>query len=525
VGRQANNRGVSHPNSCAGDVAAGSSLLTLDWPLPNLPTLFSDETLYSWAGFAYARNGVADVREFSRRLYGSPYTALLHDFPANLNELDANLHGSLGPPRTLALRHTLLGYFLPAHLSESAEAILRRTLTGAYSDLKFKLGIPASRVGGYHPLKACSVCMEADERDRGRAYWHVEHQLPSVLVCAKHLVPLRWVNDDSATPVHRRGWILPRMGLDREWVELPKVSQTQLERLAHLAALSSAWAGLEPGSLDGRQLARTYQSAFRARGWVTSGGSLRLATLVSAVRSHFEGLESLPGLAPLASIRADWPGLVGSLARNSPRSGHPLKHLLLISMLFDDWGAFTREYTQHVEAAGQPETETLAAIDENRAVIDEFRRLVQQDGFSITAASKQVGISVTTGVRWAKLLGIQFTSRSKHITYALLESIRSLLRDGKDKDEICQACGISQVSLNRLISSEPTVAEQWRKARHDQARVENRGRFAKAVADHRGWTLKQIRALPGNGYMWLYRNDRDWLLEHLPGLWGTTSID
>jgi len=507
-------------------VAEGSSLRILCWPppLPNLPTLFPDETLYSWAGFAHARNGVADVREFSRRLYGSPYTALLHDFPANLNTLDTKLDGSLGSPRTLALRHTLLGYFLPALPSDSAEAILRRTLAGAYSDIKFKLGIPASRVGGYHPLKACSACMEEDEKDRGRAYWHVEHQLPSVLACAKHLVLLRWVNDE-ATPVHRRGWILPRMGLDREWIELPKVAQTQLGRLTHLARLSSAWAGLEPGSLDKRQLARTYQSAFRARGWVTSAGSLRLSRLVSAVRSHFEGLESLPGLTPLTSIRADWPGLVGSLARSSPRSGHPLKHLLLISMLFEEWGAFAQEYSQHGVAASPSEPEKLAAIGQGETPIEEFRRLVQADATSITAAARQLGVSVSTGVRWAKLLGIQFTSRSKYITPELLESTRSLLRDGKEKDEICLASGISQVSLNRLISSEPTVAEQWRQAREDHARVENRARFVRAVADHQGWTLKQIRALPGSGYMWLYRNDRSWLLEHLPGLWVTPRSD
>jgi hypothetical protein len=504
-------------------MTARSSLGTLGWPppLPNLPTLFPDETLYSWAGFAHARNGVADVRETSRRLYGSPYSALLHDFPANLNMLDANLDGCLGSPRTLALRHTLLGYFLPASPCDSDDEILRRTLTGAYSDIKFKLGIPASRVGGYHPLKACRTCMEEDEGSRGRAYWHVEHQLPSVLACAKHLVLLQWVND-VATPVHRRGWILPRMGLDREWMELPMVSQAQLERLTHLATLSSAWARLEPGSLDGRQLARTYQSAFRARGWVTSAGSLRLSNLVSAVRSHFEGLESLPGLAPLRSIRADWPGLVGSLARTSPRSGHPLKHLLLISMLFDEWGTFAKEYSHHGLAVSQPEPEVPAAIDQGAAAIDEFQRLVQQVGISVTAAAKHLGVSVSTGVRWAKLLGIQFTSRSKHITPELLASTRSLLCYGKEKDEVCRASGISKESLNRLISSEPAVAEQWRKAREDRARAENRARFAKAVAEHPGWTVKQIRSLPNNGYMWLYRNDRSWLLEHLPGLWATT---
>lgn len=194
-------------------------------------------------------------------------------------------------------------------------------------------------------------------------------------------------------------------------------------------------------------------------------------------------------------------------------------------MLFDQWSAFAKEYSQHGVAVSKPEPDGPAAIDEGGAALAEFRRLVQQDGCSVTAAATQLGFSVSTGVRWAKLLGIQFTSRAKHITPELLESSRSLLRHGREKEDVCRATGISKESLNRLISSEPAVAEQWRRAREDQARVENRARFAKAVADHRGWTLKQIRALPSNGYMWLYRNDRSWLLEHLPSMWATTRSD
>lgn len=474
-------------------MGSSSTLHTLGWPppLPNLPTLFAEETLYSWAGFSHALNGVADARTFSRLLYGSPYTALLHDFPANLNTLDSNLGGSLGSTRTLALRHTLLGYFLPALPSASAEQILKRTLTGSYSDIKFKLGIPASRVGGYHPLKACSACMEDDERTRGRAFWHVDHQLPSVLVCAKHGALLRWVKDPT-TPVHRRGWILPRMGLSFEWAVPVDVGRIQLERLTHLAALSSAWAMLQPGALNRIQLARTYQSALRARGWVTSAGSLRLSVLVGAVRSHYQGLESLPGLAPLRSIRAEWPGLVGSLARKSPRPGHPLKHLLLISMLFDDWSEFAKEYLDHSSEVLQPEPETKTTNEEAESSMKHFQRLLHEDRYSVTAAAKRLGFSSSTGIRWAKLLGIPFTSRAKHITPEKLESARTLLRDGVEKNEVCRATGISKESLNRLISSEPTVAERWRNARMAAARQVNRARFAKAVADHQGWNINQI---------------------------------
>lgn len=34
----------------------------------------------------------------------------------------------------------------------------------------------------------------------------------------------------------------------------------------------------------------------------------------------------------------------------------------------------------------------------------------------------------------------------------------------------------------------------------------------------RGRTLREIRAVPGGGYTWLYRHDRKWLIENLPFL-------
>jgi hypothetical protein len=137
----------------------------MDWllPPPNLPTLQPGETLYRWAGYVHARNAVLDPRELSRRLYDAPYAALLHDFPAHLDGLNIRLAGAVGNPGDLALSRTLLGHFLPPLAPQVAAELLSRTRVSAYSTIKFKLGIPASRIGGNHPLKACCSCISEDE--------------------------------------------------------------------------------------------------------------------------------------------------------------------------------------------------------------------------------------------------------------------------------------------------------------------------------------------------------------------------
>jgi len=209
--------------------------------IPNLPTLFADETLYSWAGSVHLLNPTPDVLETSRRLYSAPYAALMHDFPSHLDALCRNVDGTLGEPTALALRHTLLGYFLTARPRYESDRILRAVESGPVSSLKFWLGIAASRVGGRHPLKGCPHCFDEQRAKLGRAYWRVSHQLPSVLCCVEHeeMLEMAW---DEVTPVHRRGWLLPRGGLETAWRKYPSIGETLFQRLRQLADFSSHWA-------------------------------------------------------------------------------------------------------------------------------------------------------------------------------------------------------------------------------------------------------------------------------------------
>ena len=483
--------------------------------LRNLPPLAHDQTLYSWCGHAHLWNGLG-ATSLSRELFVSPYAALLHDFPAYLGNLEQSTKAQLGTPEELALRHTLLGYFLPLVEPELAAIVLRRVHDGAMPEIKMKLGITASRVGGHHPLKGCFACFDEDESIKGFAYWHVSHQFPSVAVCDRHHCPLS-IAWDPVTPVHRRDWLLPRCGLKREWIEVPIDSDLQMERLLSLATLSVHFSQLAPGALDSARLAQTYQTALRDIRLVTAHGSLRLKALIERTRFHYRGVETVPGFEVLQSVTPDWPGLTGTLARQRPKHGHPLKHLLLIAMLFDSWDDFISTYDAHKLPASAVPQATHESRDETIEQI--FHSLVMEQGLSIRAASIRVGISVTTGVQWARKRGVQYLTRTQTFSDDKKAKSRKLIRRGLDISAVANAVGVSRISINRLRAAEPELGEAWTLARFLKKRRQVRSQFTQLIHKHPTATVNELRQFPGNPYTWLYRHDRDWLRCQIPSLW------
>lgn len=482
--------------------------------LPNSPVLNPDETLYSWAGTVHQMNPTPSALETSLRLYGVPYAALMHDFPSHLAELDRRMGGALGKPAALAARHTLLGYFLAARENAVCAQIVSAVEVGALSSLKFRLGIAASRVGGHHPLKGCQRCFDAQEARGGRAYWRVVHQLPSVLCCEEHdaMLDVAW---DPITPVHRRGWLLPRSGLRREWRHQAALSSTTFDQLCRLASFSVKWAELGPAALDSVRLASTYRRVLRDCELVSGRQSLRLAEIVRLIRARHKGLEALDEFRALRNSDESWSVLVGSIARAAPRACHPLKHLLMLTTLFSTWEEFLATYDSSAEVVAASSIGD-GQRSQRLELQQRFKHLVICEGLSVSAAGHSVGVTATSAVRWAKVLGISFTSRAKIYTPERLAEARMRLQRGDEKAHVARELAISEVTINRLLSSEPDVATAWRQARHTAARQRYRDRFLSALALSRSGTLREVRAEPGNGYAWLYRNDRAWLLEHLP---------
>lgn len=483
--------------------------------LLNLPTLERNQTLYSWCAQVHAMNGVSDARATSRALFGAPYAALCHDFPSRLTYLTAHFPGAGLGEVELALRHTLLGYFLVLQPRSVAYRLLALLTNGSLPSIKMRLGITASRVGGHHPLKGCDACVVEDTNKDGFAYWHVEHQFPSTMVCARHARPL-FIAWDPVTPVHRRGWLLPVDGLGWERVEVPIRDDRQLGQLRRLADFSAKFASCAPATFDLTQLAKCYQRGLRNHGFVTAMGCLRLKTLVDEMRGRYRGLEDILGFEALRSVTPDWPGLIGAVARTAPRRVHPLKHLLMIALVFDTW----RDFLVGYEEAGSPSKETVEPKESDPPdATAGLVRLIKHSGMSISAAASTLGVATTTVTQLARRAGIQFTPRPKVMKGARLQRIRQLLLRGWSSKRVSEATGTSVVSINRLLAADPDLKQAWQTTAFLSRRKVVRKGFLAAVQRQPEATVKELRQAGNADYTWLYRHDREWLRSAIPALW------
>lgn len=483
--------------------------------ISNVPLLERDQTLYGWCAHVHRVNGASNAFATSRELFGAPYAALCHDFPSRLAYLTSHFpEAELGEVE-LALRHTLLGYFLVLLPRPAAYCLLASVIKGSVPSIKMRLGITASRVGGHHPLKGCDACMIEDTNRLGFAYWHVEHQFPSVMACTRHARPL-FIAWDPVTPVHRRGWLMPLGGLDWERIEVPVRDDHQLRQLRRLADFSAKFASCAPATFDVGRLAKCYQRGLRNHGFATASGSLRLKTLVGEMRSRYGGLEDIVGFEALRSVTPDWPGLVGSVARTSPRRVHPLKHLLMIALVYDTWCDFLLAY----DRVDKP----IATSEEEPKPVDwtgELVRLVNREGMSISAAARAIEMATTTAAQIARRAGVEFTPRPKIMKGARVQRIKRLLRKGWASKRVSDATGVSVVSINRLLAADLELKQAWQTTVYLARRKIARKAFRIAAKRCREATAKELRQIRGSDYTWLYRHDREWLRSAIPALWNS----
>lgn len=446
----------------------------------------------------------------------------MHDMPSRIDEFVLRSEGTLGDAECVIRKRTLLAFYLPYRTATDSANAIAAVRHGGIGGLKGRLGILASRFGASHPLKACPQCILEDQRVHHVAYWHLEHQWPGAWVCLKHMLLLHYalykVNTEG-----RFHWCLPIDVMQSPGIAPQRFAESR-DILVRLAECACGLGNLPKGfHFAPTRLAATYQNrlhelkSYGPTGRLKSSELQNLLALVCNPLSHVHGLSILSG--------TDTP-LLSQFSRLVDRHrcvAHPLKHLVLVLALFNNWATFLSAYastpSDQERIGGKNDSDAPEIYDHMRvnpqklALIDAVK-----NGQSVTAASKVFDVAVATAMAWVATAGHHTPRRAKTFTQSRREKAIQMLRHGGSKDDVAKVAHISIQTITLLLRTEPGLRADWVQAKFDRAQKESRGswtRMANKLMPISGHTLRTF--LPAV-FAWLYRNDRDWLEEFNSGL-------
>jgi hypothetical protein len=318
-----------------------------------VPVILPDETIYSWCARFHRLNGGGDVRATSQLLFGHLTAGLGSDFPFHLAHFHKITRGGIGSLSDLLMRRTLYGFyapFLPAHVKDDVRRYL--LYGGRSGELHRTLGLSRAGLGLINSLKFCADCVAEQQSRHGCAWWMASHQPPSSFFCRVHYQWLR-VADMSLRLGLMDGYCLPEA---RASVSVANGLHASLSRCSQLTRLDE-WGNYirQRDSLQfaGELLRQSYRRQAKTRGWVTFDGDVRSQELRDALLVYYGNILQLFPKALLGDLAGVKGGFLATLLRNSPSRHHPMKHLLLLSFLFETPEDFMAAYATVNSRAGE----------------------------------------------------------------------------------------------------------------------------------------------------------------------------
>lgn len=486
-------------------------------PIPDcLPRPCDDELLYGWCARFHRLSGNVIPGVTSRQLFGHPTFGLRHDFPSHLDHFQLVTRNLLGSISDLIYQRTQFALYAPFLDEQRSHAVVGAMRDRGHTGIQQGLGLTRSGLGPMAPLKACRACMEEDRTTVPAAWWHMEHQWDPTRVCLRHSQTLLVASER----LHAGGltaWHLPRDLQADQWQPTPVLGPMQLNLLTRIARWTQALLDQRGLHYEGPLLRHSYLLQAKTHGLVAMDGALRLAALRKSFFNVHQGLDLIPGLAFLNGVTDVNGGFLGLLLREFPGSRHPIKHIYLMAHLFSEPEEF---FARYKEVKSTADAEGMEGLDKQLTDIrTRLRKMVGVEGRSVNSACRELGIPPIQAIRLLKREGIPYKQRPRVLTPDTKDKLDDMLKAGAERSDIATALGIRKAFIKDYLAERRELRTAWEKAYETQQKEGYRKHFLEVLQNNPGVPIKRIRRIPGNGFEWLYRNDRDWLASHLPEIW------
>lgn len=483
----------------------------------NLPEWRQGETLYSWCAHYHFLASNIDSRFTSRQLFGDPRAGLRYDFPICLNSLTHRTDGALGSRDQVLLEITPFRGFVRFVDETRLKQVLGLMESGREYHLALKLGLLRNGFGA--PLKACPECLSESLDSENSTSWQIDHQLPGVYICERHTVPLLVATADALLRA-RREFVLPHSLKAHEWhqsISLSTEAKALLQRLSVWTRAMAASTDSPTKPFDSVTLRDTCHLRTLEKNLVGIDGSLDFKAIRKLLHEEYADLVNIPGLEFLDDAQKESGGFAGLLLRKYNGTHHPLMHCALLSFLFESPAEFFNAYVQAAKCDPARRRDSLRA--ERSELCRRLADLVSREQMSVNQASQLLGIDPARAIALLVEMEVPYETRPRIVGTEIERKLVERLETGEEPALVSSTLSIRRGFIRDYLATRPELRRRHSEKLFCARREAYRTKFLKILASNPSLPIKRIRRETDSGFEWLYRNDRDWLAENLPGIW------
>ena len=210
-------------------------------------------------------------------------------------------------------------------------------------------------------------------------------------------------------------------------------------------------------------------------------------------------------------------GFPENLLRGRPGNYHPVKHLLIVGLLFGSLEEFLARFrsvsTVTTIPAPLSSKKDSVNIEQNRAsILDALR-----SGLSLREISRNHGRSISFIRECALSNCIPVHRRRQKLTQEIERTIWRKLYVGYPTCRIADDLQLSRALVESVMRCHPHLRKLRPKIREYESLRIHRAACAEYFQQHPNAHRDQFKVDCYKNYMWLYRNDRVWMYANLPG--------
>jgi len=484
------------------------------------PRIHDDELLYSLFARYYKQSPHISMREALFDLFNDTRAILTPDFPSNLEVFARKLrifgNNNL---EVLVSKHTPFYYFTNFLETSQKEVVFKEIKNTKTLNIQMIIGTVASTISEPSFFRFCPTCLESDLEKYGESFWRVSHQLPSVFVCPEHKILLH-----NSTAYYRNknaALVIPDNSncfstLDSKTIK-ESLSSKEMD-LLYKIAMESKMLLSKRFTFDLPSITRLYKELLRANGYASLNGRVRQFDLYHDFFSFYgEKFLRIMQSIPTSEEGSCW---LRNITRKHRKSFHPIRHILLLTF----FGKQICDIETKMEYEGPFGKGPFPCL--NRAA-DHFKKLVVIDLVvkRCTDTGRPLGVfTCSCGFQYTRL-GPDLDETDK-FTFRFVREYGEVWK--QKVDECIESKKLSYRKTAQLLNVDVgTVIKYYNLEKRGKperpiepmtisTKEEYRNAWQTAKEANPTLSKTELRKLVPKVYIWLYRNDRDWLDKNSP---------